>query len=446
MRAFLDDEIGALLDRHLLPDVPPDDWDLDELSKELVGLGLDPAKVTPDALWDMGSREAILTDLQELVDATLAEREATNGEEVWAVVERIVLLRAIDSLWVEHLTELDDMRRGIGLRGYGGEDPLQAFKKVAFALYEELRGFIREQVAHTIFRVTVTQQPTPPPELAQPMAGPGQPAAAPGNGAQATPPQPQAAPAAGSAGSAGPAATAATAIAGLPGRAPAAAPAGYAQARAQRPVLVRQRAQVQEVPRTLTGSLARLGLAAVVGAVGVTGYGAFRIWQQGQVDEGDRPADAVVVLGAAQYNGVPSPVFRARLDHALTIFRRGTTRYFVVTGGRAPGDHFSEAETARAYAIAHGVPADRILDEDTGRDTLESLTNVTAVFRKEGLSSAIFVSDRTHMLRVLRMAADLGLTAYGSPATDSPTDEDPSSVADAMVHELGGLALYFFSH
>ncbi len=200
------------------------------------------------------------------------------------------------------------------------------------------------------------------------------------------------------------------------------------------------------MPRTLTGSLARLGLAAVVGAVGVTGYGAFRIWQQGQIDEGDRPADAVVVLGAAQYNGVPSPVFRARLDHAVTIFRRGTTRYFVVTGGRAPGDHFSEAEAARAYAIAHGVPADRILDEDTGRDTLESLTNVTAVFRKEGLSSAIFVSDRTHMLRVLRMAADLGLTAYGSPATDSPTDEDPSSVADAMVHELGGLALYFFSH
>jgi preprotein translocase subunit SecA len=223
VRAFLDDEIGALLDRHLLPDVPPDDWDLDELSKELVGLGLDPAKVTPDALWDMGSREAILTTLQGLVDETLTEREATNGEEVWAVVERIVLLRAIDSLWVEHLTELDDMRRGIGLRGYGGEDPLQAFKKVAFALYEELRGFIREQVAHTIFRVTVTQQPTPPPEMAQPMPGPGQPAAAPGNGAQATPAQPQAAPAAGSP---GPGGTAATAIAGLPGRAPAAAPAG----------------------------------------------------------------------------------------------------------------------------------------------------------------------------------------------------------------------------
>ncbi len=200
------------------------------------------------------------------------------------------------------------------------------------------------------------------------------------------------------------------------------------------------------MPRTLTGSLARVGLAVVVGTVGVTGYTAFRIWQQGQVDEGDRPADAVVVLGAAQYNGVPSPVFRARLDHALTIFRRGTTRYLVVTGGRAPGDRYTEAQAARAYAVAHGVPSDRILDEDTGRDTLESLTNVATVFRKDGLTSAIFVSDRTHMLRVLRMATDLGLTAYGSPATDSPTDADPSSLADAMVHELGGLALYLFSH
>lgn len=189
-----------------------------------------------------------------------------------------------------------------------------------------------------------------------------------------------------------------------------------------------------------------MGLAIVVGTVGVTGYAAFRVWQQGQVDEGDRPADAVVVLGAAQYDGVPSPVFRARLDHALTVFRRGTVTWFVVTGGRAPGDRFTEAQAARAYAIAHGVPAERILDESTGRDTLESLTNVAAVFRAHGLHSAVFVSDRTHMLRVLRMAADLGLTAYGSPATDSPTDGNAASLADAMVHELGGLALYFFSH
>src|SRR6185369_8256902 len=78
------------------------------------------------------------------------------------------------SLWVEHLTELDDMRRGIGLRGYSQQDPLNEFRKEAFGLYEELSGFIRHQVASSIFRVTITQQPAPPSGVF-PMAGPGQP-------------------------------------------------------------------------------------------------------------------------------------------------------------------------------------------------------------------------------------------------------------------------------
>ena len=103
-------------------------------------------------------RESLLEHLREAVDHTLEEREKQLGAEVWALVERLVLLRAIDSLWVDHLTELDDFRRGIGLRGYGGTDPLNEFKREAFKLYEELRGFIRHQVANTIFRVQVTQQ------------------------------------------------------------------------------------------------------------------------------------------------------------------------------------------------------------------------------------------------------------------------------------------------
>ena len=89
------------------------------------------------------------------------------------MVERIVLLRTIDSLWVEHLTEIDDMRRGVGLRGYAGTDPLNEFKREAFALYDELRGFIRGQVASTIFRVQVQRPAAPTPT---PLPGPGQPA------------------------------------------------------------------------------------------------------------------------------------------------------------------------------------------------------------------------------------------------------------------------------
>ena len=104
-------------------------------------------------------REDIIEHLREAVDTTLEQREKELGEEIWAQVERLVLLRTIDSLWVDHLTELDDFRRGIGLRGYGGTDPLNEFKREAFKLYEELRGFIRKQVANTIFRVQVQQVP-----------------------------------------------------------------------------------------------------------------------------------------------------------------------------------------------------------------------------------------------------------------------------------------------
>ena len=174
VRDFLEEEVDTLLAAHLDPSIPPDDWDLESLAKELAGIGLDPARVSADALWDLGTREAMEEDISGQIDALLEDRQATYGPEVWALVERVVLLRAIDTLWVEHLTELDDMRRGIGLRGYSGEDPLQAFKKVAFGLYEELRGFIRQQVAHTIFRVSVERQPAP---LATPLPGPGQPAA-----------------------------------------------------------------------------------------------------------------------------------------------------------------------------------------------------------------------------------------------------------------------------
>jgi preprotein translocase subunit SecA len=112
-------------------------------------------------VWVLGSREAIAEHLRELVDARLEAREAEVGEEAWTVVERLVLLRTIDSLWVEHLTELDDLRRGIGLRGYAQQDPLNEFRREAFRMYQELRDLIRHGVATTIFRVTVNRQAPP---------------------------------------------------------------------------------------------------------------------------------------------------------------------------------------------------------------------------------------------------------------------------------------------
>jgi len=156
-----------------------------------------------------------------------------------------------------------------------------------------------------------------------------------------------------------------------------------------------------------------------------------------------RPADAIVVLGAAQYDGRPSPVFEARLEHAVALWHAGIATSFVVTGGKLPGDRTTEADVARTYAIEHGVPASAIFGEDGAHNTLASLTSVAEKLAARKMTSAVFVSDPTHMLRVLRIADDLGLDAYGSPTTTSPVTADLQRRLEATVHELGALAVYF---
>jgi len=185
-----------------------------------------------------------------------------------------------------------------------------------------------------------------------------------------------------------------------------------------------------------------LAAAALVWTALVTGYATFRIWQQGQADE-RRPADAIVVLGAAQYDGVPSPVFRARLDHAIELYRAGLAPAFVVTGGKARTDRTTEADAARTYATKRGVPEAAILVEDRSVNTVESVEGVAALLHARGMRIALFVSDRTHMLRVLRIARDQGLDAWGSATPTSPTESTLARRVEATVHELGGLAIYF---
>jgi uncharacterized SAM-binding protein YcdF (DUF218 family) len=191
-------------------------------------------------------------------------------------------------------------------------------------------------------------------------------------------------------------------------------------------------------------TLAIVALAGALGAGMLVGYTTLRVWQRGDVDEAPAigSADAIVVLGAAQYDGKPSPVFRARLDHAISLWRAGRAPLLVTTGGRRDGDRTTEAATGRAYAIAQGVPPGAILMEDQGRSTLESVQAVAGILRGRDLGATIFVSDRLHMLRVLRMAKDLGIDAHGSPATDSPSDATLDRRLDATVHELGALAWY----
>jgi preprotein translocase subunit SecA len=161
VRSFLDDEIDAIVDTYAGSEAAVE-WNLEGLSAALVAMGLDGPDTSEDTLAGFHSRHDLGDDLRGLVDERLEAKSAEVGEEDWSLVERLVLLRTIDSLWVEHLTEIDDMRRGIGLRGYAQQDPLNEFKKEAFSLYEQLRALIRHQVATTIFRVTVTRNAAPP--------------------------------------------------------------------------------------------------------------------------------------------------------------------------------------------------------------------------------------------------------------------------------------------
>jgi len=190
--------------------------------------------------------------------------------------------------------------------------------------------------------------------------------------------------------------------------------------------------------------LTRIGLACLAGFVLVLAYTTWRIWDQGGRDEA-RPSDAIVVLGAAQYNGVPSPIYQARLDHAIDLYDEGVAPVIVMTGGKVPGDKTTEAAAGRAYALARGVPDDAILVEDQGRTTLESMRTVGDMLREHGLGTAVFVSDRTHMLRVLRIARDEGVDAFGSPTRTSPVDFNVTERLRATIHEVGALGLYFLA-
>ena len=196
--------------------------------------------------------------------------------------------------------------------------------------------------------------------------------------------------------------------------------------------------------RSIARDLGRIVLLGFLGLAVLAGYATYRIWAQGQVDD-RRHADAIVVMGAAQYDGRPSPIFAARLDHAVSLYLAGVAPTLVVTGGKADGDRTTEAASARQYAIARGVPPGAILVEDQSRTTQESIRSVGALLRARGINDAVFVSDRPHMLRVLRMARDEGIDAWGSPTATSPIENDTMGRMDATIHELGALARYFLA-
>lgn len=127
------------------------------------------------------------------------------------------------------------------------------------------------------------------------------------------------------------------------------------------------------------------------------------------------PADAALVLGAAVYDDVPSPVFQARIDHAIALYESQMVERIIFTGGRAPGDRLAESEAAREYAQGLGVPREDIYIETSSTTTWENLVEASAVIEAQGIGSIILVSDPMHMRRAVAMARDLGLEVSSSP-------------------------------
>jgi uncharacterized SAM-binding protein YcdF (DUF218 family) len=170
----------------------------------------------------------------------------------------------------------------------------------------------------------------------------------------------------------------------------------------------------------MSRSIARTaGVYAMLGALSawLISFLAVVIWGSRDLA---RPADAIVVLGAAQYAGRPSPVLKARLDHAVGLWKRGIASKLVLTGGRGTGDTTSEAEVGRRYVMKAGVADTAILLENEGRTTSASLEAVAEIMKARHLERAVLVSDPFHMLRLQILAGRFGVESVTSPTRTSP--------------------------
>jgi uncharacterized SAM-binding protein YcdF (DUF218 family) len=144
-----------------------------------------------------------------------------------------------------------------------------------------------------------------------------------------------------------------------------------------------------------------------------------QIYQQSNVDEA-RPADVILVLGAAEYRGKPSPVLKARLDHVLWLYYQHFAPRILTTGGAGGDPIFTEGEVSRAYLVERGIPSESIIVESEGESTMHSTAVAGEIMRRMGLKSCIVVSDGYHIFRVKKMLEFRGLSVYGSPRPEEP--------------------------
>ncbi|WP_260192301.1 YdcF family protein [Actinophytocola gossypii] len=195
----------------------------------------------------------------------------------------------------------------------------------------------------------------------------------------------------------------------------------------------RPRPGVRFVRRLLVGVLL-IGLLVVGGT-------AFRVWQVARVDDRTR-ADVVIVLGAAQYDGVPSKVLEARLRKARNLFRAGVAEHIVTTGGRQPGDEYTEAEAGANWLADQGVPEDALIGVGVGKDTLGSLRAAAKEITARGWETAVIVTDPWHSLRARTMATDVGLEAWTSPTHSGPIVQTRQTQVRYILYETAALLYY----
>lgn len=144
-----------------------------------------------------------------------------------------------------------------------------------------------------------------------------------------------------------------------------------------------------------------------------------RIAKQSSVDEA-RPADIIVVLGAAEYNGRPSPVYKARLDHAYDLYRKGLASLILTSGGAGGDPQYTEGGVGRDYLVRRGIPSEAIVMENEADSTVETILSVSEIMRRMDIHSAILVSDGYHIFRAKRILQNEGMQVYGAPRPYTP--------------------------
>jgi uncharacterized SAM-binding protein YcdF (DUF218 family) len=216
--------------------------------------------------------------------------------------------------------------------------------------------------------------------------------------------------------------------------------------RGDREVIRRRRSRGERGGRTSWRRWLLRGVAAVLALIVVVVVGtAAMVWHTGRTDD-RRHSDVIVVMGAAQYDGKPSEILAARLDHAAALWRDHVAPRIVTIGGNRPGDRFTEASAGARYLEQQGVPSEDLVQVPTGSDTLLSLRATAIELRKRGWKSAVLVTDPWHSLRSRTMARDLSINAVTSPVHTGPAVRGRTTEFRYIVRETAAYLYYRLFH